>query len=62
MGWRSTAVLIGLVIVVGSYLWLADGPSVPADRDRSRPGDRPNAESTMQALRTLLAFEPADRG
>jgi hypothetical protein len=58
MGWRSTLVLIGLVIVVGAYLWLADGPPA-ADRAGSMRGQRSGAAS-VQALPKLLVFEPVD--
>jgi hypothetical protein len=54
MGWRSTLVLLGLVLVVGAYLWLVDTPPPP------RRSDRQQGAESAQALPKLLAFDPAD--
>jgi len=58
MGWRGTIVLVGLVIAVGAYLWLADAPTTPAEKPGAMP--RPPSAESGHALRKLLVFEPAD--
>ncbi len=59
MGWRSTIVLTGLVILVGAYLWFTDTPPTPSDRPGSMQGQRTGADS-VQALHKLLVFKPVD--
>jgi|SRR5579862_1624303 len=54
MGWRSTLVLVALVITVAAYLWFEDsGPKEP-----DRMSAQPSGMATARALPKLVAFEP----
>jgi hypothetical protein len=57
MGWRGTAVLAILIVIVGAYLWLTEEPQLP---DAPSTAFGQGTPVPPQTIRHLLDFQPAD--
>ena len=58
MGWRGTAILTLLVMVIGAYVWFEEAPP---DAGRAATfDDAPAPRQIATPVRPLLEFQPAD--
>ncbi len=59
MGWRGTAILALLTLMVGAYLWFEERPAEEAGRPPTLLGE-PESADPNKPIRHLLDFKPAD--